>query len=349
MGKVISKTIDKALADALEQRGLKGAPHPDTIVNFLNQKNAPKIKTLDVLSWYLLGDENNFRSFQDFKAWDRKEVMTTASDNNNITLSETVKASHLVDVPSTVASNAKTEVIKSRTIASDYIMATVLGGGLAGFLTAFITILFKEKIGYAPAIDQQTIKHTIPLILTAQFFSGLVAGWVCGKSVVSFRSEKVKSSIYQHYGWLFFISAMLFFLIRQTAVKNSFYRAGGGLLGHPDFETLGTALAGAGGLVLLSIFLKKVNYPNLKQAVQFSFIAAVFGGIGLFGGTYFFFMLLKGIGIIPVNDCNCLFSQQFFKFSFPHPERILFVIFFGFIYLLFIAYGVSLYQKYRKL
>ena len=66
MGRTISEKIEEALGDKFEEKKIKNPPHPDTIVNFLNEKNTPKQRTLDLLSWYLIGDADNFKSYQDF-------------------------------------------------------------------------------------------------------------------------------------------------------------------------------------------------------------------------------------------------------------------------------------------
>ena len=67
-GKAISDKIEIAIGAELEAKNMgKGAPHPDTIVNFLNRKTHPSTRLLDTLAWYLRGDQENFVSFEAYK------------------------------------------------------------------------------------------------------------------------------------------------------------------------------------------------------------------------------------------------------------------------------------------
>lgn len=68
MGKAISDKIEIAIGAELEAKNMgKGAPHPDTIVNFLNRNTRPSKRLLDTLAWYLRGDPEHFVSFEAYK------------------------------------------------------------------------------------------------------------------------------------------------------------------------------------------------------------------------------------------------------------------------------------------
>jgi hypothetical protein len=68
LAKRISDKIELALGEQIEAQHLgKGAPHPDTIRNFLNDKTVPSTKTLNIIAWYLHENQTKLFTFQEFK------------------------------------------------------------------------------------------------------------------------------------------------------------------------------------------------------------------------------------------------------------------------------------------
>lgn len=68
MAKSISDKIEVVLGQQIEDSNLgKGAPHPDTILNFLNKRKQPSTRLLNIVSWYLKEDPSEFYSFESFK------------------------------------------------------------------------------------------------------------------------------------------------------------------------------------------------------------------------------------------------------------------------------------------
>lgn len=225
-----------------------------------------------------------------------------------------------------------------------YPKSGAMGGGIAGALTATLTIIFADDIGYPPKAYIQ-FNESLALIFLTQFTSGVLAGWLCGMAIKSYKENNHKIfSFFFKKGFLFFSSMVLFALIRQVAVRDAFFRDGGGLLGQPDFEMLGTAMACSGGLLFLVGFMRRFEFPTFQQILYFSFISAVFAGIISFGGVFAFFRLLEAFKIIPINECNCFSSPSIFRLDFPYPERIVFVVFFGFIFNTFILYSIRNYH-----
>ncbi len=231
---------------------------------------------------------------------------------------------------------------------NDYIRALVVGGGLAGVVTATITLILKDEIGLRYVHLPHILESAVPLIYLSQLSSGVLGGWLSGKAIMRLAAEPDQKKRLKWLVIYFCIGLVLFAVIRQMATTSSFYRDGGGLLGKPDLETLATSLSCAGGVILIAKFLSSSPWPDLSLRIRFSIFSSAIFGVLFFAGTYWMYLVLKGFGVIPVNECNCLINTGWFNFQFPRPHRILFVIPFGFIHLMLVTSAVGFYRKFKS-
>ncbi|MEL6926291.1 MAG: hypothetical protein AAFO94_19775, partial [Bacteroidota bacterium] len=249
MGQSISQKIEEALGDRIEEKRLK-VPHPDTIVNFLNENNAPKKKTLDLLSWYVIGDAQQFRSYQDF--------LNARQHNNSTPVQE---PESLTELPQIALSNAE----QKRRI--------ILAGVLTGLVSALFISGFTFLSGYVE-MEDSVYRKMLPMILLYQLLLGFFLASLMVKLIQRFRSENNPRK--RRWAVVFFVAKIFVIttFVGQQLTRDSYLMAwdqGVGWLGHPNFEMIANALALSMGTLMIASYLANNPVPGPRDRILFFF------------------------------------------------------------------------------
>lgn len=205
-----------------------------------------------------------------------------------------------------------------------------VGASILSFLLLFF---FRDQLGYGNMFVG-TFDLIVPVLFLSHLLGGVLIGWSAYyllQLVVRYRSRQAGQKYIFGYCAVLFIGTIV---LRGIKSRDSYLLCRltnedcNGLLGEPNFEVLGTALAvSTCGYGLMRFLLMKTDYSLvaiISQSVTFSVAAAA-----LFSLTNEIYTQLIGLGLL--TDKDSIISSAFFKFSFSHPERTPFILLWTFL------------------
>lgn len=206
------------------------------------------------------------------------------------------------------------------------------GGAIGGLIMGAIMILSPLIGGYSN-LKSDKILQISPFII----FSFTATGWMIG-FLINKTLERTNSS--GGYKTMSFENIMLFIIcffsstfFRGFKARDSYfvagYENGNGLLGEPNFEVLATSLAISIGAVVIVEQIVKINRAIIWSEIIMISVKTTLVSSFCFVLVYLIYFFLIQFGLIEKGDF--IISTAVFKFSFSHPERVIFTAIFAFV------------------
>lgn len=201
---------------------------------------------------------------------------------------------------------------------------------LAGALTFTFVLAFPGYSGY-DQLERSNLEILMASFFGFSVFGHLAMGIVPGL-LVRWFGNRASGKAYRHS--LLFVAPFVFiatFVFRQLFVRDGWLisgRAGTGLFGQPDMETL----AHAGSFSLCILLISALVDDNGNASTQARLLRATIVGLlcgMVFWLTYLLYQHLVYNGAIMEDDF--IIAASVFNLKFPHHERLPLVVFMAFI------------------